>query len=802
MASLAKRPPPATPLDCEQAYDKAIRQRLKDDFIHYAAKCLKVRSESGEIKPLILNREQRYIHERIEAQRGQTGKVRALILKGRQQGCCLSPNSKILMADYKWKTLEDIAIGDLIVACDENPHGETKAGRKHSRKFRTATVEFKQEFIKHTFEVLLDNGARLVITGDHRMLCKKRGGDDAQWRLVSNFKVGDQIRVACRPPNYIPTYEDGWFGGIIDGEGSARLKGAKRISVHQVEGPVLQRMRKYLADIDIPYKTVIDARTDGINKLGRKPVYRLDIHRMPYLMELLSRCRPSRFTNDKWHEGHELPGKAAQDGIKPWAKIISIKPLGNQRVIDLQTSEKTFICEGLVSHNSTYVGARYYHRTSHTFGLQAFILTHALDATANLYRMAQRYYENTPPPVKPTVTTNNTKELIFGNLDSGYKVGTAENKSVGRSSTIQLFHGSEVAFWANAIEHTKGIMQAIPDAPGTEVILESTANGVGNFFHQAWQKAEAGLSEYIAIFVPWYWHEQYVKTPPADFSPTADELLLVEQYGLTNEQLAWRRNKIVELSVSGVDGEKGFFQEYPCNSTEAFQLTGEDSFVDSFSVMRARKCTAEKFGPLIIGVDPARFGDDRTCIIRRRGRCAYGLNTYSKKDTMEITGIVHRLIEDEKPFRVMVDIGGLGAGIVDRLNELGHRDIVVGVNAGSKPYDATKYFNKRAEMWGTLKEWLEDTPCQIPDDDSLHADLCGLKYKFDSNSRLRMEGKDDAKKRGVRSPDSADALCLTLAIPSSVYESAAKQSSVSKRLANNFKAQLDAIKKTLGSQYA
>jgi len=90
---------------------------------------------------------------------------------------------------------------------------------------------------------------------------------------------------------------------------------------------------------------------------------------------------------------------------------------------------------------STYVGGRFYHQVTHSFGTQAFILTHALDATQNLYKMALRFYENTPSVVKPEVTTSNSKELIFGKLDSGYKLGTAENKSVGRSATIQLLHG-------------------------------------------------------------------------------------------------------------------------------------------------------------------------------------------------------------------------------------------------------------------------------------------------------------------------------------------------------------------------
>lgn len=431
---------------------------------------------------------------------------------------------------------------------------------------------------------------------------------------------------------------------------------------------------------------------------------------------------------------------------------------------------RALILKGRQQGCSTYVGGRFYHQTTHNFGTQSFILTHALDATNNLFKMAQRFYQNTPELVRPAISTNNSKELIFGVLDSGYKLGTAENKSVGRSATIQLFHGSEVAFWANAGEHAKGIMQAVPDTFNTEVILESTANGVGNYFHQQWQKAEAGLSDFIAIFVPWFWQTEYQRTIPEDWTLTQNEEDLKLQYGLTDEQLAWRRYKIVDLSVNGIDGEKAFNQEYPCNASEAFQLTGEDSYIDSALVMKCRKTEAEKYGPLLIGVDPARFGDDRTSIIMRQGRVAFGRASYVKKDTMEVTGIVHDLIVRHKPAKVFVDVGGLGAGVVDRLNELGHRAIVVPVNAGSTPLDARKYVNKRAEMWGLTKLWMQSDPCQIPDDDSLHADLCGIRYSFDSNSRLVMESKDAMKKRGIRSPDEADALCLTFAMPQSAFE--------------------------------
>ena len=458
---------------------------------------------------------------------------------------------------------------------------------------------------------------------------------------------------------------------------------------------------------------------------------------------------------------------------------------------------RALILKGRQQGCSTYVGGRFYHKVSHHFGMQAFILTHALDATQNLYKMAQRYYENTPLPVKPQVTTSNAKELIFGALDSGYKLGTAENKAVGRSATIQLLHGSEVAFWNNASEHAKGVMQAVPSSAGTEIILESTANGVGNYFHQSWQQAEAGLSDYIAIFVPWFWQEEYKREVNDDFVLTSHEDELMHQYGLTYEQLAWRRLKIAELSVNGVDGEKSFAQEYPCNSTEAFQLTGEDTYIQSELVMRARKFEAEAYGKLVLGVDPARFGDDRTAIIRRQGRVAFGLETYIKKDTMEVTGIVHQIIEKEKPFKVFVDVGGLGAGIVDRLKELGHKDIIVAVNAGSSPLDSRKFYNKRSEMWGMCREWLFEGGVQIPDNNALHADLCGIRYKVDSNSRLVMEQKADMKKRGIRSSDCADSLCLTFAYP----ESSLLDSSTSDKLAGTILQKQKLALKARGTLY-
>ena len=179
---------------------------------------------------------------------------------------------------------------------------------------------------------------------------------------------------------------------------------------------------------------------------------------------------------------------------------------------------RALILKGRQQGCSTYVGGRFYHRTTHSKGIRAFILTHEDPATQNLFEMVNRYHEHCHYLVKPSTGAANAKELSFDLLDSGYKVGTAGTKGVGRSSTIQLFHGSEVGFWPFADTHAAGILQAIPDEDGTESILESTANGIGNFFHKTWRDADMVKNDYIVIFVPWFWQEEYRKAPPDDFA--------------------------------------------------------------------------------------------------------------------------------------------------------------------------------------------------------------------------------------------------------------------------------------------
>lgn len=456
-------------------------------------------------------------------------------------------------------------------------------------------------------------------------------------------------------------------------------------------------------------------------------------------------------------------------------KVVPLELNAAQRHIHAQVEEqrartgkvRAIILKGRQQGCSTYIEGRFYWRVSHSKGVRAFILTHEEEATNNLFELAERYHENCPSLVRPSTSAANAKELHFDKLDSGYKVGTAGNKAVGRSSTVQLFHGSEVGFWPNAQQHAAGILQAIPDEEGTEVFKESTANGVGNYFHKEWQDAEAGLSEFIAIFVPWYWTQEYRKEVPEGFTLDTEEAEYREAYGLDIEQMAWRRAKIIELKDATL-----FKQEYPATAAEAFQVSGADPYIPSTLVLKARKAETEPYGDKRLGVDPARFGDDRTSICFRQGRKVHWIKSHTKKSTMEVAGLVVVAIKEALADQCAIDVGGLGAGVYDRVVEIvtaadwdGPKCQVVQVNSAESPIDAKKYTNKRAEMWGEIKEWLEKQPASIPDSDEMQADLTQIRYAYDSNNALKMEKKEDMKKRGFRSPDMADSLGLTFAKP-------------------------------------
>jgi hypothetical protein len=169
-------------------------------------------------------------------------------------------------------------------------------------------------------------------------------------------------------------------------------------------------------------------------------------------------------------------------------------------------------------------------------------------------------------------------------------------------------------------------------------------------------------------------------------------------------------------------------------------------------------------------------GPDRTSIAWRRGRAITKIESRRGLDTMEVTGLVAKIIREDEPYKVKIDVGGLGVGVYDRLIELGHsRNVVNAVNFGGKPIEVAALdetgkpaggaANRRAEMWHNLKRILEDGRFSLPDSDSLQADLVSVGYKYTSDGRLLLESKQDMRKRGVPSPDEADAVALCFSEP-------------------------------------
>jgi hypothetical protein len=165
--------------------------------------------------------------------------------------------------------------------------------------------------------------------------------------------------------------------------------------------------------------------------------------------------------------------------------------------------------------------------------------------------------------------------------------------------------------------------------------------------------------------------------------------------------------------------------------------------------------------PVIVGIDPARGGMDSTVIVVRQGRDIVAIKRYKGDDTMTTVGHVIEAIEEYRPALTVIDEGGLGYGILDRLVEQKYK--VRGVNFGWKAKNPTMWGNKRAEIWGAMRDWLKTA--SLPQDRLLKADLIGPMKKPNSAGTIFLEGKKEMKARGLASPDAADALAATFAFP-------------------------------------
>lgn len=230
--------------------------------------------------------------------------------------------------------------------------------------------------------------------------------------------------------------------------------------------------------------------------------------------------------------------------------------------------------------------------------------------------------------------------------------------------------------------------------------------------------------------------------------------------------------------------EKSFAREYLCD----FNAGSVDQVISMTDTELACKRIYREqdiiSSPRMLGVDPARFGDDRSVIFKRQGLQAFDPIVYNKIDNMALAAKVAYVIEDWNPDAVCID-SGAGAGVIDRLIQLGFS--VFEVSFGGKAFKESLFVNRRTEMWMTMKEWVELNGA-IPNDSRLKQELSTPTYKFDSNGKMVLEKKEDIKKRlqGAGSPDLADALALTFAV--SVQKKTIKDTMFSK---NSYKDDYD-----------
>lgn len=256
---------------------------------------------------------------------------------------------------------------------------------------------------------------------------------------------------------------------------------------------------------------------------------------------------------------------------------------------------------------STFFTGTMFHDTATQELKNTLIIAHEDKATQNLFSMQKLYYDELPDFIRPMKRYSNEKSLSFENptndgfekkenpgLRSKITVATANTIDTGRSATFHNVHASEVAFFPDAKRTMLAILQCVPDEMNTMVVLESTANGVGDYFHDMWDKAVKGENEFIPIFLAWFVDPTYTRLFKSDEEKKAFvdnvnvisidsegkevrtyEYMLKEKYNLTYEQLNWRKWCI--NNKCGGD-EELFRQEYPSEPEEAFITSGRPRF--------------------------------------------------------------------------------------------------------------------------------------------------------------------------------------------------------------------------------
>lgn len=342
----------------------------------------------------------------------------------------------------------------------------------------------------------------------------------------------------------------------------------------------------------------------------------------------------------------------------------------------------------------------------------------------SLFWKARQFIELLPVEFRPKGWDLKTcaPHMRIMNPENGSAIIGEAGDNIGRGNRTSIYFKDESAFY----ERPELIDASLSQTSNCKGDV-STPNGAGNPFYR---KRKGGK---VKVFT-FHWTDDPRKGP--------------DWYERQKEQL----DPVVVAQEIDIN--------YEASVTDAF-IPGP--LVDA--AQRLGPADVEALGDVKWGLDVARFGDDKSVLTKRRGRVLLSQQTWQGIDTMALANEVWAQAKTENPGQIAVDVIGLGAGVCDRLNELAaDTDIqVVGVNSAIRVEDGVNY-NVRAKIWEGMRDWLKDAPVSIPNDATLKSELCALKYLYRNGLRL-IESKDDAKKRGIKSPDHADSLALTFAEP-------------------------------------
>jgi hypothetical protein len=234
---------------------------------------------------------------------------------------------------------------------------------------------------------------------------------------------------------------------------------------------------------------------------------------------------------------------------------------------------------------STLVNAWSYHKVRWYRGRHAMVYANDEDTLAELFGMVSRFHDYLPEAMQLRTSANNTKELEYADLDSRIGKRVAGHKDVGRGKTIHHAHLSEVDFYENPVAVMAGVVEAVPTQGPSSLILETTANGDGGFFHEHWLELKRHRGRmfsdrsWFPVFLPWFWHPDHQTEPPAWWEPTVEEAARMAAYRLSRAQAFWHHHKGQELeTLNPGRGKKLLAQEYPYNDAECFIQSGECIF--------------------------------------------------------------------------------------------------------------------------------------------------------------------------------------------------------------------------------